>query len=74
MEPDDGELEEGLYRLSLTNLEVKRMFRSMIRRWFRNSKTRYNDFLDALLTVRGIAKEQIRHYGCAFEGKKVLIG
>lgn len=29
---------------------------------------------DAELTTRGIASENIRHYGFAFEGKKVLIG
>lgn len=29
---------------------------------------------DAVLLERGISKEQIRHYGFAFEGKKVLIG
>lgn len=29
---------------------------------------------DASLTARGIPKEKIRHYGFAFEGKKVLIG
>ena len=29
---------------------------------------------DTELTAKGIAKEAIRHYGFAFEGKKVLIG
>ncbi|MGN0465103.1 MAG: PD-(D/E)XK nuclease domain-containing protein [Lachnospiraceae bacterium] len=29
---------------------------------------------DAILLEKGITKEQIRHYGFAFEGKKVLIG
>lgn len=29
---------------------------------------------DAALLARGIAQEKIRHYGFAFEGKKVLIG
>ena len=29
---------------------------------------------DAELLARGIEKERIRHYGFAFEGKKVLIG
>lgn len=29
---------------------------------------------DAELTARGIRREKIRHYGFAFEGKKVLIG
>ena len=29
---------------------------------------------DSELTARGIRKERIRHYGFAFEGKRVLIG
>lgn len=29
---------------------------------------------DAALIARGISKERIRHYGFAFEGKRVLIG
>lgn len=29
---------------------------------------------DAALVARGIVKERIRHYGFAFQGKKVLIG
>ena len=29
---------------------------------------------DAALVDRGFTKEEIRHYGFAFEGKKVLIG
>ena len=44
---DDGQ--EELYQLSLTNFEVKRMFRGMIRSWFKYSSSRYNDFIKALL-------------------------
>ncbi len=29
---------------------------------------------DAMLIAKGIPKERIRHYGFAFEGKRVLIG
>lgn len=29
---------------------------------------------DSMLVEQGISKKQIRHYGFAFEGKKVLIG
>ena len=29
---------------------------------------------DAMLSARGILQERIRHYGFAFEEKKVLIG
>lgn len=41
--------EETLYQLSLTNLEVEKEFRKIIRRWFKNTSARYNDFIKALL-------------------------
>ena len=41
--------EEAQYELMLTNNEVKRMFITMVRGWFRNSETEYNDFIKALL-------------------------
>ncbi|MDY2627463.1 MAG: AAA family ATPase [Lachnospiraceae bacterium] len=46
-----GGAEEGdqIYELVLTNREVKVMFRNMIRGWFKNSSSRYNDFIRALL-------------------------
>lgn len=37
------------YELALTNLEVKIMFRNMIRRWFGTVRSDYNDFVQALL-------------------------
>lgn len=37
------------YELALTNLEVKIMFRNMIRRWFGTVRSDYNDFVKALL-------------------------
>ena len=40
---------EVLYDLALTNYEVKRMFYSMIRGWFKSIKGDYNDFIEALL-------------------------
>ena len=40
---------EPLYELALTNHEVKRMFRRMVRGWFKKSKWDYNDFVKALL-------------------------
>lgn len=45
----ENEDEEELYQLSLTNFEVKREFRKMIRKWFKNTSVRYNDFIKALL-------------------------
>ncbi len=47
--------EEAMYELSLTNFEVKRMFYSMVRGWFRQAKGNYNDFVKAML--RGNLKE-----------------
>lgn len=41
--------EDSIYHLSLTNLEVKKEFRRMIRKWFKNTSARYNDFIKALL-------------------------
>lgn len=41
--------DEPLYHLALTNLEVKKEFQKMIRRWFKNTSVRYNDFIKALL-------------------------
>lgn len=38
-----------LYELTLTNKEVRIMFRKMIRKWFTGSGTVYNDFIKALL-------------------------
>lgn len=41
--------EEPIYRLSLTNLEVRKEFRRMVRGWFKKASARYNDFINALL-------------------------
>ena len=40
---------EGVYELTLTNREVRLMFRGMIDRWFAQFTPAYNDFLKALL-------------------------
>ncbi len=40
---------EVLYELALTNYEVKRMFYSMVRGWFKSIAEDYNDFVKALL-------------------------
>ncbi|MGN0355626.1 MAG: AAA family ATPase [Muricoprocola sp.] len=37
------------YELTLTNYEVERMFYHMVRGWFRDSRSDYNDFVQALL-------------------------
>jgi len=41
--------EEVNYELTLTNYEVERMFKSMVRGWFKYAETDYNDFIKALL-------------------------
>ena len=41
--------EEPLYKLELTNLEVKHMFVKLIHGWFMETEGNYNDFVDALL-------------------------
>jgi len=37
------------YDLEVTNFEVKSMFRNIVRNWFGNVKSDYNDFINALL-------------------------
>lgn len=49
---DIGELEDdedGCYELAITNLEVKRMFRDMVKSWFRKINADYNAFVKAML-------------------------
>ena len=49
---DEGKFEDGrepLYELALTNYEVERMFRTMVRSWFKPVEADYNDFVKALL-------------------------
>lgn len=49
----DQNVQEGdwIYELSLTNLEVKIMFRNMIRGWFQRPDSKYNSFIKALLSA-----------------------
>ncbi len=46
---DEEDLGEPEYELALTNLEVRRMFYSMVRRWFDRDAGNYNQFMKALL-------------------------
>lgn len=39
-----------MYELAITNNEVKKMFRTLIKDWFRDAKGDYNDFIKALLS------------------------
>lgn len=45
-----GEEREPWYHLSITNLETKSMFVSMLKGWFRGADTNYNEFVKALLS------------------------
>ena len=45
----DGIVAEPEYELTLTNYEVKLMFKNMIRGWFSRNLSDYNDFVKALL-------------------------
>lgn len=42
-------VKENRYELCLTNREVRQMFRTMVKGWFRNSRSEYNGFIKALL-------------------------
>lgn len=44
-----GTEEKQMYELALTNHEVERMFKGMVRDWFSASESDYNDFVKALL-------------------------
>jgi hypothetical protein len=49
---EEGVGEEGdvWYTLTITNLEVRRMFRRMVKGWFKNdTEVQYNEFMKALL-------------------------
>ena len=43
------EYEEPQYELAITNQEVRRMFRGLVRDWFKKTQKDYNDFIKALL-------------------------
>ena len=43
------EYEEPQYELAITNQEVRRMFRGLVRDWFKKTQKAYNDFIKALL-------------------------
>lgn len=42
-------VEDEMYELALTNYEVERMFRRMVKGWFKKFGSNYNDFVKALL-------------------------
>ncbi|NBK92019.1 hypothetical protein D5278_08530 [bacterium 1XD21-13] len=46
---EDEDAGEPNYELCLTNREVRQMFRTMVKGWFRKSTSEYNGFIKALL-------------------------
>jgi hypothetical protein len=44
-----GKFNDRRYTLHILNLEVEKMLNDMVRGWFRNNDTNYNDFIKALL-------------------------
>ncbi len=49
-ETGEDEWDDPKYALALTNLETRRMFRSMVRSWFKKGSANYNDFIQVLLS------------------------
>jgi hypothetical protein len=43
------DIKKSMYRLKLTNYEVKKMFQSMVSGWFASDKSNYNEFINALM-------------------------
>ncbi|MCI8646067.1 MAG: AAA family ATPase, partial [Firmicutes bacterium] len=46
---EKGVLLKPVYKLALTNLEVRQMFQSMVKGWFRETRSNYSQFIEALL-------------------------
>jgi hypothetical protein len=46
---EEPELADNIYELRLTNLEIRKMMRTMVKGWFEQDKTNYNGFIQALL-------------------------
>jgi hypothetical protein len=46
---EEPELADDIYELRLTNLEIRKMMRTMVKGWFEQDKTNYNGFIRALL-------------------------
>jgi hypothetical protein len=46
---EELELADTVYELKLTNLEIRKMMRNLIKGWFKTTKVEYNNFIKALL-------------------------
>ena len=44
-------VDEDYYELVITNYETEKMFRRMVKKWFRRSGSNYNEFIEALLSA-----------------------
>jgi hypothetical protein len=41
--------EESIYQLGITNYEVEKMFKQMVKGWFKRDRAKYNSFIKAML-------------------------
>lgn len=71
MEPRDGEGDAYLFEFKVKNPSSEAALEDTVLSALQQIREKN---YDAVLIDRGIAKEKIRHYGFAFEGKRVLIG
>jgi hypothetical protein len=46
---EEADMADNIYELRLTNLEIRKMMRSMVKGWFQQDRTNYNGFIQALL-------------------------
>jgi len=71
LEPVDGELPAVIMEFKVFNRRKEKNLEETVENALLQIKDRK---YDTELEEKGILKERIRHYGFAFEGKKVLIG
>lgn len=71
MEPDDKKKDAFVFEFKVKNPDTE----DTLEETLKSALVQIEDKnYDAVLTAKGIPKKRIRHYGFAFEGKRVLIG
>ena len=71
MEPRDKKKDAFVFEFKVKNQDSKESLEDTVRNALKQIEEKN---YDAMLIAKGIPKERIRHYGFAFEGKRVLIG
>lgn len=71
MEPGDASRDAYIFEFKVKNPDSEASLEETVQNALSQIKEKE---YDAILIAKGIPKERIRHYGFAFEGKKVLIG